>query len=147
VTDDVVVRRATSADREALNQIMQASRAYNGVYHAIIDGYPITEEMITRDEMYLAEQSGRVIGFYSLMVDGPELDLMFVANEAQGTGAGHMLFEHMHARARSLDIARVKIVSHPPSEGFYLHMGAKRTGTRQPRGRVTWEQPILELAV
>ena len=147
MSDTLVIRRAVTADRKALIRIMQESRAYKGAYHAIIDGYPITDEMIARDEMFVAERDGRIIGFYSLMLGEPELDLMFVDDDAQGTGAGRLLFEHMRARARMLAIARVKIVSHPPSEGFYLRMGAVRVGTRPPRNRVTWEQPVLDLAI
>jgi GNAT superfamily N-acetyltransferase len=150
--NEIVIRRATSADRETLDRIVQDSRAYDGAYRAIIDNYPVTDEMIARDAMYLAELNGRTIGFYSLTLDEPEIDLMFVDNNAQGTGAGRALFEHMRETARDHGFMRVKIVSHPPSEGFYLRMGAQRmgaqrTGTRQPRGHVSWEQPILELTI
>jgi hypothetical protein len=41
----------------------------------------------------------------------------------------------------------VKIVSHPPAEGFYLRMGARRIGTMLPGGRVTWARPLLSLSI
>ena len=41
---------------------------------------------------------------------------------------------------------KVKIVSHPPSVGFYKHIGAVETGSKPPAGRVTWARPILMLA-
>lgn len=147
MTGTIVVRRATAADSAVLTRIMQDSRAYDGAYHAIIDAYPVTAAMIARDEIFVAEMEGRICGFYSLVTEKPELDLMFVDNDAQGTGAGRVLFEHMRARARALGMDVVRIVSHPPSEGFYLRMGAVRTGTRAPNGRITWEQPVLTLQV
>jgi hypothetical protein len=47
------------------------------------------------------------------------------------------------AEARGIDA--VKIVSNPPALGFYQRMGAERIGTKLPKGRVTWRQPILYL--
>ena len=53
----------------------------------------------------------------------------------------------MRETARAHDIASVLIVSHPPSAGFYERMGAVREGVKPQSGRVTWERPILRLAV
>ncbi len=143
----VTVRRATAADLEALNSLTQASRAYDGPYRAMLDGYRISADQVARDTIYLAERDGEILGYYSLITREPELDLMFVSDTAQGLGVGRLLFAHLRETARRLAITRITIVSHPPSEGFYLRMGAERVGTRPPRPRINWEQPILELAV
>lgn len=108
----------------------------------------LTAARIERHECHVArEAGGRVVGYYSLVCDGatPELDLLFVDDAAQGRGVGALLFAHMRQRARALGVACVRIVSHPPSEPFYLRMGATRTGEQPPRGRVTWSRPVLEL--
>lgn len=140
------LRPATAADAPALNGLMHASRAYDGAYRAMLDGYAVTAAQIARDHVALAERDGQVLGFYSLVVEGEaELDLMFVADAAQGLDLGRRLFEDMRRAARARGLARVKIVSHPPALGFYLRMGAIQVGVSEPVGRVTWPRPILEL--
>lgn len=142
------MRRALPDDAQALTDLMQASRAYEGSYRSILDGYAITKDQIARDAIYLAEQNDQVVGFYSLTLTGdPELDLLFVADRMQGSGLGKMLIEHMKEQARQRGIGNVKIVSHPPSVGFYQKMGATIVGAAPPTKKVTWERPILSLAI
>lgn len=142
------LRRAVEADVPSLNAVMHASRAYDGEYRAMLDSYFVTPAQVARDLVVLAEQGGELLGFYSLIVEGePELDLMFVADAAQGLSLGKVLFEDMRRQARQRGITRVKIVSHPPALGFYQRMGAVQVGATEPVGRVTWARPILELVV
>ena len=145
------IRRAIAADAERLTALTQASGAYAGPFRAILDGYAVTPAQIERDEVHVAvDPDGRVLGYYSLVVDpmdGAELDLLFVDDAAQGRGLGALLFAHMRDLAAARGVARVRIVSHPPSESFYLRMGARRVGEQPPRGRVAWPRPVLELAV
>ena len=127
---------------------MQASRAYEGEYHRILDGYVITEDLLAQERVFVAEAGGDLFGFYSLIVgDAPELDLMFVSDAAQGTGAGRALFDHMRETARGEGIRSVLIVSHPPSVGFYERMGAVRIGDKPPSGRIGWSRPMLRLDI
>lgn len=144
----IVLRQAQEADLPAMNRLMQASRAYEGEYRRILDGYAVTPEQIARDHVVLAECDRQVLGFYSLITNSePELDLMFVADATQGMGLGARLFRHMRTQAARLGIGSVKIVSHPPSVGFYERMGAIRTGTKLPSRRITWERPVLDLLI
>ncbi|TFW32483.1 GNAT family N-acetyltransferase [Massilia horti] len=145
----VDIRRALAEDAPALTALMHASAAYRGAYAAILDGYAVTPAQIGRDLLYVALKDGQPLGFYSLVhaTCEPELDLMFVSDTAQGCGVGALLFQHMQESARSLGIGRVKIVSHPPAEAFYLRMGAQRIGSILPAGRVTWARPLLSLPV
>ena len=140
------IRRAGAADLPAVDTLMRAVSAYHGEYAPMLAGYALTPEQFERDLVFVAEDAGRLTGFYSLIVEGePELDLMFVADAAQGTGLGARLFRHMEDQAGALGIDAVKIVANPPAEGFYRRMGAERIGTKRPKGRVTWIQPILYL--
>ena len=142
------IRPAERGDAEALTALMHESSAYSGAYASILDGYAITPSQIADDVFYIAGHDGVIAGFYSLTLgDEPELDLMFVADRAQGTGLGARLFRHMVAEARRRGIASVKIVSHPPSVGFYQRMGATMVGTKPPSKKVTWERPILKLVI
>ena len=127
---------------------MQASRAYAGEYRRILDGYVIGEEMLAKERVFLAESGSDILGFYSLIVgDEPELDLMFVSDSAQGTGAGRALFEHLREIARGEGIRSLLIVSHPPSVGFYERMGAVRIGEKLPSGGISWSRPMLRLDI
>src|SRR5688500_20369613 len=116
-----VFRQASAADLPALDALMRSVRAYHGEYAPMLAGYALTPEQFARDLVIVAEAHGRPLGFYSLVTEGePELDLMFVADAAQGTGLGARLFVHMAAAARALGIDAVKIISNPPAEGYDL---------------------------
>ena len=145
----MVIRRALFADAPAINRLMQDSSAYRGEYSAILQGYSVSPEQLAADGMYVLETDTEILGFYSLTNsnDCPELDLMFVANNAQGKRIGAMLFEHMKQQAAALGAAQVKIIAHPPAEAFYLRMGAIKVGVKPPSGRVTWTRPVLSLAL
>lgn len=143
---EFTIRRAELGDLPALNALMHASSAYAGEYARILEGYDVTEAQIASDVVVLAERLGVVAGFYSLVTaPQPELDLMFVADAAQGSGLGRALFAHMRAEALARGIGEVKIISHPPALPFYERMGAIRVGESPPHGKATWARPILKL--
>jgi GNAT superfamily N-acetyltransferase len=144
----MIIRRADAGDAAALNAIVHGSESHKGDYAPMLDGYEITPEQIARDEIWIAEDPGDALGFYSLMLgDVPELDLMFVRDGAHGRGLGRVLIEHMRARAAHHGVSAVKIVSHPPAADFYRRMGAIDVGYAYPMGRVTWVRPIFSLPV
>ncbi len=127
---------------------MHGSAAYRGSYAGILDGYVVTPAQIEQDVFHVAERGDELCGFYSLTLEGePELDLMFVADSVQGGGLGSMLFQHMTGEAKRRGIAAIKIVSHPPSVGFYQAMGAIVTGSKAPTAKAMWSRPILSLTI
>ncbi len=130
-----------------LTHLVRTSAAYDGEYRAMVADITITPERVARDDVFVAEQDGRVVGFYSLTTDGgeAELDYMFVDDKLRGTGVGRALWSHMRARARTGGFEAIKIVSHPPAEGFYHRMGARTIGAVEPSGRITWPQPLMRL--
>ncbi|MER8047882.1 GNAT family N-acetyltransferase [Streptomyces sp. NPDC094032] len=148
----VTLRRATADDAKRLTRIVRRSGAYRGDYAAMVDGYQVGGSYIEHHPVYVAVEGGgdgdgdvdgKVLGFYALILDDAELDLAFVADEAQGLGIGRLLVEHMIQEARTAGLTSVKVVSHPPSEDFYLRTGARRTGTVPPSGRIHWARPEL----
>ncbi|MGW7448910.1 GNAT family N-acetyltransferase [Kitasatospora sp. NPDC054795] len=146
---DTTIRRADETDADRLTELIQASSAYHGEYAPMIEGYRVTPEYIARHEVFLAADpaTGRLLGFYGLIREPAELDLMFVADEAQGLGTGRALIAHMLELARGAGTAAVRVVSNPPAERFYLRVGAERVGTCPARGRITWERPELRFTV
>lgn len=141
------IRRAEDADLPAINALTRRSSAYAGEYRAMVEGIEVTPEQLRRDHCFVAVEGERLLGYYSLVADPPDLDLMFVDDAARGRGVGRLLFEHMLATARELGATEVRIVSHPPAAGFYERMGAVRAGTKAAAGRVTWDRPVLQVEV
>ena len=149
---DFIVRRATAADLPAINALIQASSTYHGEYRPMLATYAVSPTQVERDQMYVAEQDGVIVGLYSLTLgEAPELDLMFVADQLQGSGLGRALIAHLKETARQLGVHEIKIVSHPPSVGFYKRVGAVEVGDATPdpaidapsgRHQILWHRGI-----
>lgn len=145
----VSVRRATARDGKRLTRLIQASSAYEGPYAPMIAGYRVGPDYIETHRVFLATgPDGRLLGFYALLLDPPELDLMFVADAAQGLGVGRRLVDHMKGEARAAGADSVRVVSHPPAEGFYRGVGAERVGTVAANPpAVMWDRPELIIRI
>lgn len=131
---------------------MRGSGAYEGKYAAAVEGYRVGPDYIEAHRVFVAvgadAQGGRVLGFYSLVLAPPELDLLFVADEAQGRGIGRLLVAHMQSEARTAGLERVLVVSHVPAENFYHRVGALRIGTALANPpAVPWDRPEFEFRI
>ena len=138
------LRDVVAEDIGTLTTLMLASRAYAGVYHAIIADYPVTPTLIEAGVTRVAESDVGITGFYRLDAANSELDVMFVADSVLSTGLGRVLFDDMIAPARVAGLRSVRIVAHPPAADFYRRMGARDIGMIAPAGRAKWDR--LELA-
>ncbi|WP_372350600.1 GNAT family N-acetyltransferase [Streptomyces sp. KL116D] len=146
----VAIRPATARDAKRLTRLVRGSRAYEGPYAAMVEGYRVGPDYIETHRVFVAVDTAddRVLGFYALVLAPAELDLMFVADAAQGLGIGRLLVAHMRTEAQAAGLDRVRVVSHPPAEGFYRSMGARRTGTAPARPpAVAWDRPELEFVI
>ena len=140
------ITRATPAQAGSLTALMLASSAYQGEYASILDGYAISPGYVETNPTFTATRDGEILGFYALTE--AELDLLFVADEAQGLGIGARLIGHMLAEARERGLDSVRVVSHPPALAFYVRMGARRTGTIPAKPpKVHWDRPELRFDV
>ncbi|MFI2780992.1 GNAT family N-acetyltransferase [Streptomyces sp. ALB3] len=147
--EGVRIRRAVARDARRLTRLVTTSRAYEGPYAPMVAGYKLGPDYIEANAVHVAvDDGGRVVGFYALVLSPPELDLMFVADDAQGRGIGRLLVDHLREEARRAGLATVRVVAHPPAEGFYRSVGAERTGTVEARPpAVMWDRPDLVLTV
>ncbi|MFH8516301.1 GNAT family N-acetyltransferase [Streptomyces gelaticus] len=146
----VRIRRATARDAKRLTRLVRTSRAYEGPYAAMVAGYRVGPDYIEAHRVFAAVEPGseQVLGFYSLVLQPPELDLLFVADDAQGLGVGRLLVGHLRGEAERAGLTGVRIVSHPPAEGFYRSVGARRTGTLAANPpAVMWDRPELLLPI
>ncbi|MFC8678882.1 GNAT family N-acetyltransferase [Streptomyces griseorubiginosus] len=148
----VTIRRAVARDAKRLTRLVRGSGAYAGKYAAAVAGYRVGPDYIEAHRTFVAvnadEHGDRILGFYSLVLAPPELDLLFVADEAQGRGLGRLLVAHMESEARAAGLDRVEVVSHVPSQDFYHRVGAVRTGTAPANPpAVPWDRPTFEFRI
>ncbi|MFF0448945.1 GNAT family N-acetyltransferase [Streptomyces sp. NPDC004609] len=143
--DGVRIVRATARDARRLTAMVRRSRAYEGRYASIVSGCTVGPDYIEAHQVHMAVAGdGALLGFYALLLTPPELDLLFVADSAQGHGLGRRLVAHMLGEARRAELSSVRVVSHPPAEGFYRGVGARRTGTVLANPPVVaWDRPEL----
>ncbi len=133
----IEIRRAAPEDAETLTEISHSAKRYWGypehwIQHWSAD-LTITPEFITRNEVHVATNRERILGFYALVIahGQAELEHMWVRPEHIGAGIGKELFVHAMQRAASLSVAAVGITADPNAEGFYQQLGATRVGTAE----------------
>ncbi len=140
-----------------LTDLAYASKRTWGYPEETLDEWngPLTvlEEHL-RDEAYFVAETAKEggwspIGFFSLMPVGDpftlDLDHFWVLPEAQGRGVGRLMFERAILEARRSGAKRMTITSEPRAEGFYLRMGAVRTGGKTTTaGNEKHVLPLLE---
>ncbi|MET7682332.1 GNAT family N-acetyltransferase [Streptomyces sp. NPDC005423] len=155
ISPPVTIRRAVARDAKRLTRLVRRSGAYEGKYAAAVAGYQVGPDYIETHRTFVAVSAdgqegpqGPLLGFYSLVLAPPELDLLFVADHAQGRGIGRLLVAHMRSEARAAGLDRVKVVSHVPAEDFYHRVGAVRTGTAFANPpAVPWDRPEFEFRI
>lgn len=92
--------------------------------------YRITETYIAENTVFVAEEDGRILGFYALVDgnEGVELEYMYLDPIQLGRGLGRLLWKHLTAHCRAKGIEQIHLVCGPEPKAFYLKMGAVQTG-------------------
>jgi GNAT superfamily N-acetyltransferase len=140
----ISIGEARAHQVDTLTALMHESQAYQGEYASILDGYRVTPAYLDRHPTFVATANDTIIGFYSLIPQPPELDLLFVADTAQGLGVGAALMTHMFTQATARGMTSVRVVSHPPAVEFYKRVGARQIGIVPPHPpKITWPRPEL----
>ena len=128
------IRKASTEDHPQLTELAHESKRHWGYPENWIshwkDALTITPEYLEANQVFVAEDDQRIIGFYALVVSDnrAELDHMWVSPAHLGTGVGKALFVHAMRSAKGQNLSEVEILSDPNAEGFYQKMGAYRTG-------------------
>lgn len=143
-----MIRDAAPADTAALTELALRSKAHWGYDDAFMaacrDELTVTAATLDAWTVRLAERDDAAVGFYALSSKDGEacVEMFFVDPPAIGTGVGKALWPDMVAHAVR-DAVTMRIESDPDAEGFYLRMGATRTGTA-PSGSIPGrELPLL----
>lgn len=130
----VEIVRAKPRDAEALTRISFTAKRYWGyperwseIWKAALT---ITPEFVHENGVCVAVVEGEAKGFYAITGTGDVLELehLWVRPGWIRSGIGRALFDHAVANAASMGASAVKIEADPNAEGFYLRMGARRTG-------------------
>ena len=150
MSSELQITKAHVNDAAALTSIAFAAKRQWGYPEAWIAAWretlTITPQYILQNAVYKAAIRNDMTGFYALARTEHciELDHLWVLPQQMGCGVGRALFVHAMNVAQSTGATTVEIESDPYAEGFYLKMGARRTGSvrRDVLGQAR-ELPIL----
>ncbi|MBX7169716.1 MAG: GNAT family N-acetyltransferase [Pyrinomonadaceae bacterium] len=118
------IRQAKFEDAETLSQIAFAAKSYWNYPENWLkiwkDALTITPEFIEKNEVYLAESDGKVLGFYALIVENDKVQLehLWISPENIGGGIGKILMADAIEKAKSFGATSMEIESDPNAEGF-----------------------------
>jgi GNAT superfamily N-acetyltransferase len=134
-------RPARPDEADALGDLALESKAHWGYDRAFLDRVrdelTFSPDVVTARRMVVADEDGRLLGFYSLDGTPPdgELGNLWIEPESIGTGLGRQLWQHAVDAAREAGFASLRIDADPHAEGFYLAMGARKVG-ETPSGSI-----------
>jgi GNAT superfamily N-acetyltransferase len=144
------IRRALPSEAGALTELALRSKAnwgYDAEFMQMARPYMvIAPEIVENGTSFLAERAGEILGFYILAIEEetPTLRDLWIDPAAMRTGIGSALWAHMIGQAITLGYRTVRIVSEPKAEGFYLRMGARRTGLHESEAVPGRMLPVME---
>jgi len=127
-----MIRLVENHEIETLNNVAVNSEAYWGYDTTFMESfkslYKITEEFISRSKTYVMEEKGSTIGFYSVIIEGKEVELeyFYIDPEYIGKGYGKLLWGHMVDTCRKNYADHIIFVTSPQAKEFYTKMGAEQ---------------------
>jgi GNAT superfamily N-acetyltransferase len=138
-----VIRRAIPAETSFLNELTERSVLSWGYEAEFFTWEPeaitVTSEFIANSPVFVLEDAGRIVAYYGLLGEPPEmaLDKLFVEPDRIGTGCGKRLWQHAVATARDLGASVLTLASDPNAAPFYAAMGAVWV-REEPTSRPGW---------
>lgn len=147
----ITIRPGRPEEAALLTELAVRSKGHWGYNESLLESFrpelTITPSEVSSRRAAVAERCGSIVGFVTIDGDPPsaELDMLFVAPEAIGTGVGAELFRHAVRVARDSGIRRLTITSDPNAESFYRAMGAHRTGSVESSSIPGRELPLMEI--
>lgn len=147
-----VIRRAMPEESTVLSELTGRSALSWGYEPEFLDWEPeaitVTPEWIADSPVYVLEEAGRIVGYYGLLGEPPQmsLDKLFVDADRIGTGCGTRLWRHAVATARKLGVEMLILASDPNAAGFYRAMGAEWTG-QETTSRPGWVLQMFQFPI
>jgi GNAT superfamily N-acetyltransferase len=139
------IRLARADDRQDLIDLLwRASLAWDVVRQDLLDHPDLLDveaEMIARNQVFVAEQAERIVGFATIVPresdDGEtegndaELEGIFVEPSEWRKGIGMALMRQIEREALAWGANRLHVVASPNVEGFYVAAGFTKTGEQK----------------
>lgn len=147
-----VIRRAAPDESTVLNELTGRSVLHWGYEPEFLDWEPeaitVTPEWIADFPVFVLEEAGRIVAYYGLVGEPPEmsLDKLFVDADRIGTGCGTRLWLHAVSTARDLGAEVLVLASDPNAASFYRAMGAEWTG-EEPTSRPGWSLQMFRFPI
>lgn len=149
---EITIRKATGTDAPALSALALRSKAHWGYSAELLSLWSgeleISPDFIQQNPVFVAEISGRVLGWTAMAVHGEiaELEHMWIEPDQMRKGIGSALFAHVRQKARSRGVKRFRVVSDPHAVAFYEKLGGTHVGeiASRPQGR---KLPVLEIPI
>lgn len=91
-------------------------------FYRIITPQAIRERLNNGNDIYIARNSSMLAGVIEVY-NNNHIFLLFVSNEAKGTGVGKILLGYVKDRLTQLGVQRLTVNSSPNSVGFYKSQG------------------------
>lgn len=145
------IRRAVPEEAGLISELAIRSKAYWGYDETFMNKaraeLAVSRQAIVEHDIFVAEENGRILGYYELKGKPPivKLNSLFIEPEVIGTGVGQTLFKHAVQLAQSQGYQRMTFDSDPFAEGFYEKMGASQVG-EAPSGSIPGRVlPLMEM--
>ena len=140
-----MIRKAKTTESKILTDISFAAKRYWNypqqnfdIWH---DELTITDKYIEDNAVFVYQQGGQVIAYYSIVQlesdvvvncitihAGLWLEHMFVLPDFIGQGIGRQMFKHMAETLKQYDVDSIGILADPNAKGFYQKLGCRYIG-------------------
>lgn len=133
----MLIRKARREEAGILTDLSMRSKAYWGYDDAFMaactEALRVPEDAIEKYSTYVAEDGGRVAGYFMLIVEDDKgyLESLFVEPEYIGHGLGKLLWDELMEVAKEAGVYEFTIDADPHAEGFYIRMGAEKEGEKE----------------
>ena len=149
-----VIRPADENDVSPLAGLALRSKAHWGYSAEFLQAcrleLSVAPEEAKAGNVFVLEESGRLIGFYSLEAQSRrdvELGHLFVEPHEIGRGYGRALVEHAKSEARRRGYRTMIIQGDLHAEPFYVAAGAKLLGRRESASISGRDLPLLSISL
>ncbi len=146
------IRRALPNEAATLNALTGRSVLSWVFEPAFLDWEPeaitVTPEFIASSPVFVLEEAGRIVAYYGLLGEPPEMavDKPFVEPDQIGTGRGKRLWLHAVGTAGTMGATVLTLASDPNAAPFYQAMGAEWLG-EEPTSRPGWALQLFRFHV
>ena len=127
----ITLRKAHESEVQQLSEIAYLAKKHWGYSEQWMalweDGLVIAPEFITNNNVWVATESKKIVGFAVICIENSmaELEHLWVEPNHMRKGIGERLFKNILDYCRLNGIEKLRIESDPNAQAFYEKMGAE----------------------